>query len=200
MKVCFALSLFLATAATGACTQSALGMSMAADGVDQARDPIDVDADAGGRCDFGSVVGDVYGRVTYFGHGAFLPRGRYRVAYVDGCMKYSASQDWALHAYPQGSSTGSDNWWLVSGAGKIVMPSGTVGFIVGSGGFETFDDCVHANLALAAIEFDFAGGPIGLWLQDSPYGDNLPGLEGRSPTWRLTALRACDRVTPPPRG
>ncbi len=191
--------ILVATAATVACTQSALGMSTAADDVDRTRDPIDVEAASADSCDLGSVVGDVYGRVLYFGRGVFLPRGRYRVAYVDGCMKYSGSQDWALHAYPLDSSTGSDHWWIVDGARRIVMPSGTVGFKVSSGGFATFDECVAANLALPATEFDFGGGLLGLWLEDRPYGDNLPGLDGRSPTWRLTALHACER-TPHPQG
>jgi hypothetical protein len=171
-------------------------LSMAADDVDPARDPIVGDVDGGGTCDFGSVVGDVYGRVIDFGHGVFLPRGRYRVAYVDGCMKYNRSQDWALHAYPLGAPV-NDRWWLVSGNGKIVMAPGTVGFEVGSGGFATFDECVRANLALPPIEFDFSGGRIGVLLQDTPYQDNLPGDDGRSPTWRLTALRACEPVTRP---
>lgn len=190
--------LLVATAATVACTQSALGLSTAADDVDRTRDPIDVDAASGDRCDFGSVVGDVYGRVIYFGHGALLPRGRYRVAYVDGCMKYSGSQDWALHAYPLGSP-GNDHWWIVDGARRVVMPPGTVGFEVISGGFATFDECVAGNHALPATEFDFGGGLLGLWLEDRPYGDNLPGLDGRSPTWRLTALDTCERP-PHPQG
>jgi hypothetical protein len=176
-----------------------MGTSMAVDGVDPPGDPSDLHADAGDTCEFGSVVGDVYGRVIYFAHGAFLPPGRYRVAYVDGCMKYSASQDWAVHAYPQGS-TGSDNWWLVGGSRKVVMPSGTVGFLVASGGFATFADCVAANRVLPPIEFDFGGGSIGLWLQDEPYGDNLPGKGGRSPTWRLTAVGACRPALPRPWG
>ena len=66
------------------------------------------------------------------------------------------------------------------------MPSGTVGFMVSSGGFATFDECVAANLALPATEFDFGGGRLGLWLEDRPYSDNLPGLDGRSPSGRRT--------------
>jgi hypothetical protein len=146
-----------------------------------------------GPCDLGSVVGDVFGQVVYFANGSALAPGRYRVTYVDGCMKYSGVQDWSVNAYGPGSPPGSDGWWIVgaSSADQIVMPPGTVGFLVGSGGFANFDDCVAANLLLPPVDFQFAGGQLGLWLEDSPYSDNVIGNNGRSPTWRLTDVGAC---------
>jgi hypothetical protein len=195
-----AMALLAATSVTcSACAQSGLGMSMAADSVDPPRETPEHEEDAGEACEVGTVTGDVYGRVTYFRQGAFLPAGRYRVAYVDGCMKYSGRQDWAVHA-SLGSNVGSDNWQLVSGARKVVVPPGSVGFVVGSGGFDSFAHCVAANAPLAPVEFDFAGGPVGLWLQDEPYGDNLPGDEGRSPTWRLVMVGPCRPAFPSRRG
>jgi hypothetical protein len=46
---------------------------------------------------------------------------------------------------------------------------------------------------LPPIEFDFEGGPLGIWLADSNYGDNLSGVGGRNPSWKLTLLSgSCD--------
>jgi hypothetical protein len=129
---------------------------------------------------------DLFGQIVYYAGGAALPSGRYRVQYVDGCMKYNAGQDWAVNAY----ADGHDSFWLVGDttSDRILIPPGTVGFLVGSGGFATFDECVAANLALPAKEFQFAGGKIGVWLSDSPYSDNVAGVDGRNPKWSLTLL------------
>jgi hypothetical protein len=104
-------------------------------------------------------------------------------------MKYSSAQDWTVHAY----ADGSDGWWLVGDttADKIVMPPGTVGYLASSGAYTTFDACVAANLALPPMEFDFAGGKLGVWLQDDPYSDNVAGQDNRNPRWSLTLLGAC---------
>jgi hypothetical protein len=32
---------------------------------------------------------------------------------------------------------------------------------------------------------------IGVWLQDSPYTDNLAGQDGRNPNWKLSLLGEC---------
>ncbi len=140
-------------------------------------------------CNFGPLVSDVFGNVVTFNGGVAVPPGRYRVTYVDGCMKYSTSQAWSVNAYAAGDPTGTDRYWIVDGSmNQIVVPPGTAGFLVGSGGFAGFDECVTANLALPPIDFDFTGGQIGAWLDDNPYSDNVPGVNGRNPTWKLTLL------------
>lgn len=150
-----------------------------------------------GTCDLGEVASsgtqqnlDLFGTVVYFGEGATLPAGRYRATYVDGCMKYASSQDWTIHAYAGGEPFG---WWFVgeTSGTKIVPPPGTVGYSAANGAFANFEDCVAANLALPPLEFDFAGGQIGVWLQDSPYTDNLAGQDGRNPKWQLSLLGEC---------
>jgi hypothetical protein len=148
--------------------------------------------DAGGDaapCDYGTLVGDVFGQVTYFAGGLALPAGRYQLAYVDGCMMYSGSstQGWTVNAYAQIS--GTDEWYVVGASGTpsgYPEPPGTVGYVVGQGAYADFDACVAASLVYPPVTFDFPGGPMGLWLSDSPYTDNVPGVDGRSPTWRLT--------------
>ena len=136
---------------------------------------------------------DLFGNIVYFADGIELPAGRYRITYLDGCMKYSAAQDWALHAY---AGAEPDGWWFVGNdqTQKVVVPPGTVGFLASSGGFTSFDQCVAANLALAPVEFAFAGGKLGAWLQDSPYTDNQAGESNRNPKWKLTLLGDCDLV------
>jgi hypothetical protein len=41
------------------------------------------------------------------------------------------------------------------------------------------------------VEFDFDGGPLGVWLNDTPYLDNVAGDNGRNPAWSLVFLQAC---------
>lgn len=139
---------------------------------------------------------DLFGNVVYFADGIELPSGRYRIKYVDGCMKYSSAQDWAVHAY---AGAEPDGWWFVGAdqTQKVVVPPGSVGFLVSNGGFATFEECVSANLALPPSEFEFEGGKLGVWLQDSPYSDNLAGLQDRNPKWMLTLLGDCDRIPRP---
>ncbi|MBI5546747.1 MAG: hypothetical protein HY901_22925 [Deltaproteobacteria bacterium] len=148
-------------------------------------------------CDLGTAASfatdqalNLFGQVVYFNGGNALPAGPYRITYLDGCMKYGNGQGWTIHAY----SNGSIAWWLVgaSTTDMVLMPPGTVGWSPTGGAFNDFDDCVAANLALPPLEFDFAGGPLGVWLRDSPYTDNQSGVDGRNPKWQLTQLSACD--------
>jgi hypothetical protein len=131
----------------------------------------------------------LFGAITYYADGAVLDAGRYRVTYVDGCMKYSAGQDWALHAYTDGSIA----WYLGAATGdQAVRLPGTYGIFEGSGGYADFEACVAANLPLEPVEFDFAGGQLGVWVADSNYVDNVPGTDNRNPKWRLERLGACE--------
>lgn len=154
-------------------------------------------AGGAGTCELGEAASaatnqalDLFGTVVYFDDGAELPAGRYRVTYVDGCMKYASSQDWTIHAYANGATAA---WWLVGAdsSQRIVVPPGTVGWNSGNGAHTTFEACVAANAALGSAEFDFAGGKLGVWLLDSNYGDNVTGEGGRNPKWKLTLLGDC---------
>jgi hypothetical protein len=134
----------------------------------------------------------LFGTPVYFNGGAALPAGTYVVSYVDGCMKYSGAQGWTVNAY----ADGSDGWWLIGASTadkKLVLP-GNVGFLVGAGGFAMFEDCVAASKAAPLETFEHAGGPLGIWLQDNPYTDNVAGEGGRNPQWSLARKGAC----PPP--
>jgi hypothetical protein len=167
---------------------------------------VDTHPDAGGRvtdapmnCSFGEVTSEataddlsLFGTPVYFNGGTSLPAGTYVVSYVDGCMKYSAGQGWTVNAY----ADGSDGWWLIGASTddkKLVLP-GNIGFQVGAGGFAMFEDCVAASTAARPETFEHAGGQLGIWLQDSPYTDNLAGEGGRNPKWSLVRIGEC----PPP--
>jgi hypothetical protein len=126
---------------------------------------------------------DLFGNVTYFAKGKDLPAGRYRVAYVDGCMKFSAALPWSVN------NALSSGWWLVraSSADRIVALPGNADNIPFLGA-ASFEDCVTRNHVLEPKEFDFGGGKLGIWLDDGPYTDNLAGESGRNPRWQLTLL------------
>jgi hypothetical protein len=135
-------------------------------------------------CDYGTLVSDAFGATVGWNGGAALPAGHYRVTYTDGCMKYSSGQDWTVNAY----ANGPDTLYVVTANDAAVAPApGTVGFFANQGAFASFDDCVAANQSDAPLEFDFAGGMLGLWLSDSPYTDNVAGESGRNPTYRLSS-------------
>jgi hypothetical protein len=139
----------------------------------------------------------LFGQVFPFANGANLPAGTYEVSYVDGCFKFQSTQWWTIHARADGFTT----WWLVgadSSDRKQYLP-GTVGYLPGTAtssvgdqnGYEIFTDCVAANQALPADTYVHSGGPLGIWLADTNYPDNIPGENGRNPAWRLTLLEAC---------
>ena len=124
---------------------------------------------------------DLFGQTIYFAKNAALPAGRYRVSYVDGCMKYNALLPWTVN-----QSAPPSGWWLVgtSTSDKVALLPG----VASSDFFGTFEACVSASKSVPALEFDFAGGKLGVWLDDSPYEDNTPGENGRNPKWQLTLL------------
>jgi hypothetical protein len=127
---------------------------------------------------------DLFGTPSYFNGGEPLPVGRYRVRYVDGCMKYGGGQGWTVNAYAADRSC----WYVVGAttADRIVVPPGTVGYAVGAGAYATFDECVTASAMVPPVEFELTTErPVGVWLLDSPYSDNMSGVDGRNPRWAL---------------
>ncbi|HMV67045.1 MAG TPA: thrombospondin type 3 repeat-containing protein [Myxococcota bacterium] len=156
--------------------------------VEAGTDPLDPADDAGEVVAAPASV-DLFGQIAWFADGASLPAGRYRVSYVDGCMRYNPSQGWAVHAFDDGRV----GWWMVgaTAAERYAMAPGTIGYLLGEGAYATFDACVEANLALPPVELDLPGGPLGIWLADNPYVDNVAGEDGRSPQWRVERVDAC---------
>lgn len=138
----------------------------------------------------GSVATDVqldlFGEVVYFAKGQALPAGRYRVTYVDGCMKFNVLQPWTVN---QNVGVGTDGWYLVgnSKSERVLLLPGT-DVILPFLGYGDFAACVAGNLQQPPKEFDFAGGKLGVYLNDAPYTDNLSGEAGRNPKWELTLL------------
>jgi hypothetical protein len=170
----------------------------AADGASD--DSTDASSAGDGTCDLGSAANfatdqtlSVFGTPTYFEDGGSLPAGEYRVTYLDGCMMYGSGQGWTVNAY----DGDPDSWWLIGAttSDRIVVPPGTVGYAPGAGAYANFGDCVTASQMVPPVDFYFDGGPIGVWLQDSPYTDNTAGPDGGNPRWELTLLGNCSLVS-----
>ena len=154
----------------------------------------EVDAGPPEGCELGQVSStattsnlDLFGTPAYFNQGQPVPAGTYRITYVDGCMKYASSQGWTVNAYAANQSC----WYVVgvTTSDRIVVPPGTVGYSVGGGAYANFEDCVTASLQVPPVEFTLAQPtPLGVWLLDSPYSDNVAGIDNRNPTWRLSVV------------
>lgn len=168
--------------------------SIPADAAEDADAGSDPDAGPADGCVLGQVSStattsnlDLFGTPAYFNGGQPVAAGTYRISYVDGCMKYGGGQGWTVNAYVANQSC-----WYVIGAStneRIVVPPGTVGYAVGSGAYADFEDCVAASLQVPPVEFTLAQPtPLGVWLLDSPYGDNMAGLDNRNPTWQLSVV------------
>jgi hypothetical protein len=129
------------------------------------------------------------GYVVYFAYGTSLPRGRYRARYVGGCMKMSGLLEWTVQ-----TADPEKGWWLVSveTSQRIIRLPG-VSYSASGKGYRLFADCVAASVALPPVEFDFAGGPLGIFLHDSFYLDNVTGPDGANPAWALTFVGPCPR-------
>jgi hypothetical protein len=145
--------------------------------------------DAQGTCDLpegvslpeeisAEVRGDGLAPIVYYAGGAPLPRGRYRVSYVKGCFSCCV--------------TLLDNFWLV---GEDIFS--LIATLPG-GSAEGLDippvaSCPVVNAPYPELEFEFAGGKLGVWLSDAVAIENIDGdgEGGPNPTWRLTLLEAC---------
>jgi hypothetical protein len=137
---------------------------------------------------------DVHGAVTYFENGASLPAGRYRIEYVSGCMEwglYALGWHWTIDTpaeYP-GGPLGQCLLVGDSTTNVIAVLPGTTG----APGYDTYSDCVSANMSMdAPLDFDFSGGKLALWMNDTNPGDDSGGESacGLSPVWRLSLLSA----------
>jgi hypothetical protein len=151
------------------------------------------------------VTVDVQGATThYFAGGASLPRGRYRVAYVDGCLTAGTTAlglgvGWSVHGTKK--MLGVMSCYLVSDSGTpITFTPGSVGAFVGpdldagQGAAPTYNDCIVANCGAATpVDFDFPGGRLGVARDGGTVLGAIDDLGresvgGRSPTFRLTSL------------
>ena len=169
------------------------------------------------------LTADTVGTVRYYSGGTPLPVGRYRVAYVDGCMAYGvagvsgAVSGWTVHGSRGDFISGLSAFWMVRDDGTlVVIAPGTAGTVVApnncsppapdcevqpatslgdlsAGAFETYGECVAANCMVAATDFDFDGGVLGLHYGTISSVASVAGesVGGRSPTYRLSRLDAC---------
>lgn len=119
--------------------------------------------------------------IAWFSSGATFPAGDYKVEYVNGALKYNASNDWQLNESPAHGYYVTYN----NGTSNINAPGDMAEYVAQV-------DLEAAN-AGAFVTFHHSGGMIGVYLFDDPYGDNTGGSP--NPTFRLR--KVCD-ITPPP--
>jgi hypothetical protein len=144
--------------------------------------------------------------VRYYGGGAALPAGRYRLTYIDGCDTFGDPSNglglgWTIHAST--TTPGLVSCYLVGDDGvPFTVTPGTVGAFIGGdpaaggGGYATYAECVAANCDDPPLDFDFKGGKLGVGRDGGgvlgaidDFGGELGG--GTSPTFRLTLLDPC---------
>ncbi len=165
-------------------------------------------ADSGARgCVSADTMGpstvevDATGSTHYVANGASLPAGRYRAQWIDGCMKWAyggPSFGWDVNDPPPGVFGGPvamDPGYCLLVDGQNVFVAALPG-LTGSAadsGTNDYASCIAANESIPAVDFDFAGGKLGVIANDLAAGDNTTGESagGVSPTWRITFLSAC---------
>ena len=128
-----------------------------------------------------------------FNGGADVPAGTYKINYVEGCIMYSGGQNWTVHAYePSANGTPAYASFVLVGetSADVKMaalpPQAWMFGPNGNNGVADFAGCVATQKAAStAIEYAHAGGKLGVYVNDSPYGDNVAGEGGKNPKWSI---------------
>lgn len=133
--------------------------------------------------DWGNVTPDINsGTRSYWNLAQDIPAGNYRIAYVNGAVRYNASGEWWLN-HDNNSPFGGYRIAYNNDAATAVFP-GTASSTDGTHFFSQAE--VEAANAGRSITFAHTGGRIGVYLSDQPYADNLPGSP--NPTFKLETL------------
>jgi hypothetical protein len=140
-----------------------------------------------------SILSDPSGEVTWFNEGLPVPPGRYSLRYLDGCMKFSSTNDfgWTVQGINSGPCC---DWWLVGETAadrRLRLPAGKDAETLAQGAALDFATCVAANLTAPTATYMHRGGKLGIWLKDITYGDNVAGESGRNPRWELSGNVTC---------
>jgi len=121
--------------------------------------------------DFGKITPNIFQPSPTSWPGT-IPAGTYKVSYVEGAWKPSATSPlFEVNNFP------------VFRGYKIVYSAGTINF---PGPNATYGSQALAEAAYNGQEVSIVhtGGPVSMFLQDSPYSDNGPGAP--NPTFRLS--------------
>lgn len=130
--------------------------------------PFSITIDGG---DFGTITPSIMSGTPTAWPGV-IPPGTYKVSYVEGAWKPTAS-----------STLFEVNNFPVFRGYRIVYSAGTINF---PGPNSSYGSQALVEAAYAGVEQTIVhtGGPVSMYLQDSPYGDNGPGAP--NPTFRLS--------------
>jgi hypothetical protein len=149
---------------------------------------------------------DLSGAVQLFAGGATLPSGKYRLSYVGGCNIFDVNGGWNVQGLSHFSTIQScllvdDNGMSIANPALTISANSVMILLpnnvyIGST-YPTYHECVAAYCELPPLEFDFAGGTLGLnclsVLVSFGVVNDLGGQSegGRNPTYRLTRLDPC---------
>jgi hypothetical protein len=148
---------------------------------------------------------DPIGSTRYVANGASLPPGRYRAQWTDGCMRWSVGGPafgWDVNDPPPGVYGGPVGGIGGPYSGHCVLVDAQNAFVAAlpgltgssaDSGTNDYPSCIAANQSDAPVDFDFAGGKLGVIANDLAAGDNTTGESagGVSPTWKITFLSGC---------
>jgi hypothetical protein len=145
---------------------------------------------------------DLAGNLQLFVGGATLPAGRYRLSYVDGCNIYSVLGTKSVSGKGNCALVDENGAYIADTPGTVALvPVGVIsladGYLIPA--YSTYDECVAANCEPPPLDFDFAGGKLGVKsnppsVDTASLGLVILGGEsegGRNPTFRLTRLDPC---------
>lgn len=136
--------------------------------------------------EYNSVIPDITQfAVSYFAGGANLPAGLYQVTFVEGALKYIGSDDYQVNR------DASHGYRVIHSSGTFQQESAPVGIYTAYATQAALESALGGD----TVVFSHTGGPIGMFLADNYYGDNVAGAP--NPTFLLTRLCATTTTTTP---
>jgi len=126
------------------------------------------------------VTPDIFSNaVSYFAFEAYFPPGTYTITYVSGAISYVNGI---------GGGGGDPEWCVSDGFGnyQIVYNGGTNQEQWPDADDQLVDTDVAATQVGLSVVITHTGGTIGVFCNDSVYGDNLIGPDVGAPTFAIT--------------
>ena len=130
--------------------------------------------------------------VSFFNGGSNYGAGNYRVSYSTGAYKINPGAPWGVEYKDNDTQIGlAHGFYITDGQGNVARgPGNTVGY--------TSESLAISGNAGLYVDYIHGGGPIGMYLYDGKYVDNIPGAA--TPTFSLSALPAVSFTAAPVNG
>jgi hypothetical protein len=128
-----------------------------------------------------TITPDILANVpSWFEGGASLPAGRYRIAWVDGCIRY----DPTIYFWTVNGAFNFEYWIIGATTSDLIQVAPGLSSIAGDA---NYSDCVTASRG-QYVDVDFAGGKLGIYNNDFKPADNTASPTGVNPTWTLQRI------------